>query len=136
VEPTCQGALRHCTARDLLCDLFQLLFRGQALIRHSVDGQEQHGRERGHALVAVDEGMVLAQVIEEGCRHRGQSTMQVLSIEHGLWHRDGRLQKAEVPDPGHATVIHDTVIVNAQGVVQAQEPQFPSHFARFSSICL
>lgn len=36
---------------------------------HAIQSQEHVGREEGHALVAVDEGVVHQQRLEERCRH-------------------------------------------------------------------
>ncbi len=87
---------------------------------HIIDCQKDDGNRRASPFVAVEEGVVLDDVIEIGSRHLVQVLVQELASERGLRHRDRRMQQAHIADSLRTTVSLNETVVRSQNVVQVQ----------------
>ena len=65
-----------------------------------VHQQERDRRVGTHSLVAVDKGVVLANVKQLGRSHDGYGRVKIFATEAGLWSRKRRLQPSRITNTG------------------------------------
>jgi hypothetical protein len=83
-----------------------------------VHQQESDGGVRRHALVAVDERVVAADMEQVGSGHGGDGGVQELFPEAGLRLGDSRFEKRKIPDAGGAAIAFDLLAVDLQHLLK------------------